>query len=519
MDHEDRNKFYITSPIFYANAELHMGHTYTLVLADIIARYHRGIGDQTFFLTGADEHGDKIARAAQKEGIGPQVFVNNLAALFRGLLLKLSISNDVFIRTSDKDIHWPGAIKFWHALEAAGDIYPGTYRGLYCIGCEAFITEKELVDGKCVLHGTVPEKIEEENLFFRLSRYSGELKRLIESGKLKITPESRAREALAMLGEGLSDVSVSRFMGGVPWGIPVPSDPNKVMYVWCDALASYLSAIGYGSNDESTFNELWPADVQIIGKDILRFHALLWPALLLSARLPVPKELLIHGFITSGGVKMSKSIGNVLNPEEFIKEYGVDALRSYLAREVVPTEDGDLTREKFKEVYNANLANGLGNLISRTLKMSTQYFNGTVASDGTHVPPIPEEGDTEIILGDVELPTIYSLTDGVILPRYHAHMRAYEVNKAMDDIGELVGVLDRYIATYEPFKLVKTDKEMTERVLWGVLYGLSEIANMLAPFMPGTSLKMHELIEKRTEGGMTTFVTKPLAEPLFARKV
>lgn len=519
MKYENRNKFYITTPIFYANARLHMGHTYTLVLADILARYHRIIGDQTFFLTGADEHGDKIVRAAQKENLGPQIFVDALSVASQELLSRLAISNDAFIRTSDKAVHWPGAIKLWRALEASGDIYQGIYEGLYCVGCEAFITEKELVEGKCALHNTVPETIKEENLFFRLSRYSDELKRIIEAGEMKIIPESRARETLAMIGEGLSDVSVSRLMGDVPWGIPVPSDPSKVMYVWCDALANYLSAIGYGSDNEDNFTALWPADVQILGKDILRFHALLWPALLLSARLALPKELLIHGFITSGGVKMSKSIGNILDPEEFIREYGVDSLRYYLAREVVPTEDGDLTREKFKEIYNANLANGLGNLISRTLKMSAQYFDGHVVGDGTQSPPIREEGSREVLLGEVELPTIRSFVEGVILPRYHAHMGAYEVNKAMDDIWEIIGVLDRYITTYEPFKLIKTDREMTERVLWGVLYGLHEIANMLTPVMPGTSAKMNDLIEKREEGAMIIFTTKTPSEPLFVRKI
>lgn len=511
-------KFYITTPIFYANAKLHMGHTYTLVLADILARYHRSQGDKTFFLTGADEHGDKIVRAAQKEGVGPQAFVNDKVASFKELLQKLSISNDAFIRTSDHEAHWPGAIKLWRALEATGDIYKGTYRGLYCVGCEAFVTEKECVDGKCPLHDTSPEQIEEENYFFKLSRYSAELKRLIETGELKITPAGRAHEMRALIGEGLSDVSISRPLGTIPWGIPVPNDPAQVMYVWCDALASYLSALGYGSSDEKEFTAFWPADVHVLGKDIIRFHALLWPALLSSAKLPIPKELLVHGFVTSGGKKMSKTIGNILEPEEFLQEYGLDALRYYLAREVSPTEDWDLTREKFREVYNANLANGLGNLVSRVLKMSAQYFDGRITGDPVRVPPFHVQGDQVPFSGDLPGFNIPYVIADSILPRYHASLRVHEVNRAVDAIWELVGQLDGYITSYEPFKLIKTDKATTELVLWGLVYGLHEITAMLTPIMPATATKIKGLIEAREEGGMTTFITKTPTEPLFMRK-
>lgn len=511
-------KFYITTPIFYANAKLHMGHTYTLVLSDVLARYHRSQGDKTFFLTGSDEHGDKIVRAAQNEGVGPQAFVNGKVASFKELLQKLSTSNDAFIRTSDREAHWPGAIKLWRALEAAGDVYKGTYRGLYCVGCEAFVTEKECVGGKCPLHDTPPEQIEEENYFFKLSRYGAELKRLIESGELKITPAGRAHEMLALIGEGLSDVSISRPLGTIPWGIPVPGDPAQVMYVWCDALSSYLSALGYGGKDEKDFTAFWPADVQVLGKDIVRFHALLWPALLLSAKLPVPKELLVHGFVTSGGKKMSKTIGNVLEPDEFLQEYGLDALRYYLVREVAPTEDWDLTREKFKEVYNANLANGIGNLVSRVLKMSAQYFDGRVTGNPSRVPPL--RAQVNPLAPSEDLPGFnipYVIADN-ISPRYHTALRAGEVNKAMDAIWELISHLDGYVTDYEPFKLIKTDKETTEHVLWGLLYGLCEVAQMLMPIMPDTAAKIAALIEVREEGGMTTFITKTPAEPLFMRK-
>ncbi|MHB1118371.1 MAG: methionine--tRNA ligase [Minisyncoccota bacterium] len=519
----EKKKFYLTIPIFYANAELHLGHTYTLVLADIIARYHRYIGDRTFFLAGSDEHGEKIARAAQKEGIGPQVFVNNNAAKAQGLMQELLVSNDAFIRTSDKESHWPGAQKLWRALEEAGDVYKGTYKGLYCIGCEAFITDKELVSGKCPHHDTEPEHIEEENYFFRFSKYADELRRLLESGELKITPQTRANEMIALLdgeekGKVLADISISRPEGMIPWGIPVPGDTSQLMYVWCDALSNYISALGYGREDDTLFKTFWPADVQVMGKDIVRFHALLWPALLLSAKLPLPKELLVHGFVTSGGKKMSKSLGNVLKPYDFINEYGAEALRYYLAREVTPTEDWDLTPEKFKEVYNANLANGLGNLVSRTLKMAEQYFGGHVTGDSVNLPPLRARIAEAPMLDGFAGATIPYFITNDILPRYHAHMQAYEINKAADAIWELVGCLDQYIADYEPFKLVKTDTATTEKIIWGVMYGIAEIAEMIMPLLPETAEKIKALLGASEKDGNPVFASHVPVGPLFMRK-
>lgn len=518
-------KFYITTPIFYANAELHIGHTYTLVLSDILARYHRKIGDKTFFLTGSDEHGDKIVRAAQKVGLGPQAFVNANVAKMQELINALGVSNDFFIRTSDKEHHWGGAQKLWRALEAAGDIYKGIYKGLYCVGCEAFITEKELVNGKCVLHDTEPEHIEEENYFFKLSKYGSEIKRLLESGELKISPQSKVNEMIALIsgdsGESvLMDVSISRPERSIPWGIPVPNDGTQLMYVWCDALSNYISALGYGQADETHFNMFWPADIQVLGKDIVRFHALLWPALLLSAKLPLPRELLVHGFVNSGGKKMSKSLGNVLAPFEFISDYGRDALRYYLSREVSPSEDWDLTREKFKEVYNANLANGLGNLVSRTLKMSEQYFGGNVTGSTASVPPIRAKISAVETIGDVAGMNIPYIVTSDILPRYHTHMSAHETNKAADAIWELVGHLDQFVADYEPFKLVKTDKKATENIIWGLLYGLHEIGEMLEPMMPDTAKTIMSLLGASKQGDTDEmiFSTKVLTDPLFKRK-
>ncbi len=519
----EKKKFYITTPIFYANAELHIGHTYTLVLSDIIARYHRALGDKTFFLSGADEHGDKIVRAAQKEELGPQAFVNKNVATFLDLMRKLNISNDFFIRTGDKEAHWPGAVKLWRALEDAGDIYKSTYKGLYCVGCEAFITEKELVDGKCVDHDKEPEHIFEENYFFKLSKYIPELKRVLENGEFKITPQSKVNEMLALLNTGeksadLGDVSISRPEGAIPWGVPVPGDTTQLMYVWCDALSNYISALGYGREDDANFKTFWPADVHVIGKDIVRFHALLWPALLLSAKLPLPRELLAHGFVTSGGKKMSKSLGNVLSPHDFINEYGAESLRYYLAREVAPTEDWDLTNEKFKEAYNANLANGLGNLVSRTLKMSEQYFGGHVIGDRQSSPPIRTRVTVVAALGELAELNIPYLVMNDILPRYHKHMASYEVNKAADVAWELIAHLDQFVTDYEPFKLIKTDKDATEKVLWCLLYGLREISEMITPLMPVTAEKIRILIGAEVPGDTLSFASTAPTEPLFMRK-
>ncbi len=512
-------KFYITTPIFYANGDLHLGHAYALVLADIIARYQRSIGKEVFFLTGSDEHGDKIIRAAQSNGVGPQLFVDNKAANMRGLISQLNISNDGFIRTSDQKEHWLGAEKLWRALEETGDIYKGTYKGLYCTGCEAFITEKDLVNEKCVYHDAIPETIEEENYFFKLSKYKTELKDLLETGGIKITPQSKVREMVALL-DTVDDISISRPARETKWGIPIPtSTPHtrhstlfQLMYVWCDALSSYLSALGYGGNDEKNFNKFWPADLHVLGKEILRFHVLILPAFLLSAKLPLPRQLLVHGFINSGGKKMSKSIGNVLYPDDFILEYGVDALRCYFAREAPPTEDWDLTHEKFKQVYNANLAHGLGNLVSRVLKMAEQYFGGQVLGNEQLIINSEQSGGQK--------KNIFDLIKDDISPRYHLHMNAYEINKATDVIWELIGNLDKFITDHEPFTLIKTDKEATQKILWSLLFGLREIAGMLVPIMPVTAEKILNFIQvtDTIPNKDVIFSTKVLKEPLFKLK-
>src|SRR5581483_6563974 len=354
-------KFYITSTIFYPNASLHMGHAYTMTVCDILTRAAKLQGRESYFLTGSDENTGKITKIVKAKNQEVEEYLKEISEGFKDLYRKLGISYDVFVRTSDKEKHWPGAIAMWNRLVEAGDIYKSTYTGLYCVECETFYTEKDLIDGKDPVHMLVPEKIEEENYFFRLSKYTQEIKDKIKKDELKIVPSTRKNEVLALLERGLEDVSFSRPAKAVPHGIPVPNDPAQVIYVWCDALISYISGLGFGKENDELFKKFWPADVHVIGKDILRFHAAIWPAMLLSAKLSLPKSILVHGLIISGGVKMSKSLGNVIDPLELISEYGADAVRYYLARELNIFEDSDLTKEKFKHAYNANLANGLGN--------------------------------------------------------------------------------------------------------------------------------------------------------------
>ncbi|MDO8572156.1 MAG: class I tRNA ligase family protein [bacterium] len=513
-------KFFITTSIAYANAAPHIGHAYEIVLTDIIARYKRMRGLETFFLTGTDEHGDKILRAAKDARKAPQVFVDENAKKFENLYESLAISYDYFIRTSDKKNHWPGAQALWQKLLVSNDLYKGVYKGLYCVGCEAFITEKELVDGKCPNHNTVPETIEEENYFFRLSKYGPAIQKAIESRELNIIPESRAHEVLSMMKEDIHDISFSRPERDVLWGIPVPNDQKQMMYVWCDALSNYISALGYGRTDNENFKRFWPADMHMIGKDILRFHAIIWPAILLSAGVPLPRQIFVHGFITSGGRKMSKSIGNVIDANEFITEFGSEAVRYFLAREISPTEDGDITRENFIAAYNANLANGLGNLMSRTLTMATQYFDGTILRRGENDTPLKGKLETTQGSGAIDSFSIPYVIHNDILPKYFEHMDAFQINAGADTIWKLLGLLDGYITDYEPFKLVKTDKDKTENIIWNLLCGLYYTASMLDPIMPKTAEKILEHIGASLDehDKPVSFKPKNVTEPMFKRK-
>src|SRR3989344_2915779 len=370
-----KEKFYITTSIPYLNAPPHLGFALEALQADAIARYNRLSGKDVFFLSGTDEHGAKVMRTAEAAEKTPKEFVDNLAKIFQGLLKKLNISNDDFIRTSDEKRHWPGAQLLWKKLAGSGDIYKSIYKGLYCVGHEAFITEKDMEGGVCVLHKKPPEEVEEENYFFKLSKYTNRLLETISKEEIKILPDFRKEETLNMLKE-IGDVSFSRPAKDISWGVPVPGDATQTMYVWCDALANYITALGFGSSDETKFKKFWPADMHIVGKDIMKFHTIFWLAILMSAGLPLPKTIFVHGFINVKGEKMSKSVGNVIDPFPLIKKYGAEAVRFYLAHEVSTFGDSDYSDEHFGDVYGGLLVNGLGNLLSRVAKMLSFFPAG-----------------------------------------------------------------------------------------------------------------------------------------------
>jgi methionyl-tRNA synthetase len=478
-----KKKFYITSPIFYPNANLHMGHAYSMTIIDMMARYHRLIDVPTYFLTGADENTSKVIKAAEEKGISVEKYLEDISDSFKRLFKNLNISYDQFIRTSDKEIHWRGAQLLWSKLVEAGDIEKRSYSGLYCIGCEAFYTEKDLMNGKCPIHETPVEVVREDNYFFKLSKYTDIIKEKIKNNELKIIPDTRKNEILALLERGLEDVSFSRPAKTIPWGIPVPGDDSQNIYVWCDALSNYITALGYGREDDENFKNFWPADYHVIGKDILRFHAAIWPAMLLSAGLPLPKSIMVHGLITSGGRKMSKSLGNVIDPEKLLAEYGADALRYYFAREISPFEDGDLTEEKFKEAYNANLANGIGNLTSRILKMAETYG---------------------VTLDEEERKLTYF--DG---SRGHdENMDRFDIKAFADLQWNHIKLLDEYIQKEEPYKKIKNDPETAKKDVHYLLIHLLGIALKLEPLLPETSDKLQKIIK---DGKMPE-------RPLFERK-
>ena len=470
-------KFYITTAIPYVNAAPHIGHALEFVQVDVLARYRRQRGDEVFFLTGADEHGVKIARAAASAGKLPQELVDENAAKFKKLTEVLDLSSSDFIRTSDQKRHWPGAQKLWKELDKAGDIYKKKYRGLYCVGHEAFITEKDLKKDLCVVHKTKPEIFEEENYFFRLSKYSKKIESLIKSSKLVISPLSRRNEILSLLKEGLEDVSFSRPSKDLSWGIPVPGDSEHTMYVWCDALSNYITALGYGSTrnvDISKFNKWWPADIHVIGKDILRFHAAIWPGMLLAAGLELPKTIFIHGFITAGGEKMSKTVGNVVDPFEVVKKYGADALRYYLLREIPSSSDGDFTYEKFEERYNNDLANGLGNLVSRVFALAKK----------SETKPLSKNFKSAILRMEKNIDKAIS---------------EFKFNNAISSIWQLITLGDKYVDEKKPWTLSTNSFEFKETIS-SLLYLISEISRLLTPFLPKTSEKIAEAIKNKKSG-------------------
>lgn len=461
---------YLTTTLPYVNAAPHIGFALELVQTDVIARYRRLKGERVFFNTGTDEHGAKIYQNALGEGKDPQKYVDENAAHFKKLVsaLNVDLQEGRFIRTTDAD-HVTAAQEFWRRCAAAGDIYKAKYATKYCVGCELEKTDSELEDGKCPIHPNLKiEEREEENYFFRFSKYQKALLTLYERYPDFVVPPHRQTEIRNFVAEGTKDFSVSRLKGKMPWGVPVPGDETQVMYVWFDALVNYVSTLGWPS-DEKKFEEFWgtndePNAVQFAGKDNLRQQSAMWQAMLMSAGLPPSRQIVIHGFITSGGEKMSKSRGNVIDPFAVIEKYGTDALRYWLLRETPTFEDGDFTWERFKESYNAGLANGIGNLSARIMKLAEENLSGPV--------PVLEAGFETSLLD------------------------RFEIDKAMSVVWLHIQELDKKINDEEPFKLVKVDAEKGKETIRSLVEELYRIGCVLEPFLPQTSEKIKEAIKK-----------------------
>jgi methionyl-tRNA synthetase len=467
-------RYYVTTPIYYVNAEPHLGHAYTTIAADILARHHRQKGDEVFFLTGTDEHGTKIAQAAEQRGLTPRAHVDEMAPKFRELARTLNASNDFFIRTTDPE-HEAFVQGFVEKLRAAGDIEKRTYGGLYCTQCEGFWYERDLApDGTCPDHGIKPVYVEEENYYFLLSKYQDRLSAFFRANPDWVKPKSRYNEALSFIEQGLEDISISR--ASITWGVPVPWDPGQVVYVWVDALINYLSALTYARPDEDLVPDYWPAVYHLLGKDILKFHAVMWPALLMSAGYDVPTGETIHGYLLMGGEKMSKTRGNVLDPFAVTETYGLDALRFYLFREVAFGLDGTISLDGFEQRYTNELANELGNLVSRSVAMIGKYREGRIPQAGL-------EGDG---LSGVA-------TEGEAMAcAAGAHYDAVEITAALESVWTFVRRLNRLVEEEAPWKLAKDEAQAgrLDAVLRALSAGLRLTALSLYPVVPDTAVEI-----------------------------
>ncbi len=457
-------KFYITTPIYYINDKPHIGSAYPTVAADVIARYRRLIGDDVWFLTGTAEHGGKIVAAAENAGESLPEFCDRIAQSFVTAWEKLNISHNDFLRTTE-DRHKQAVDAYFLKLKDSGKLYEKDYEGLYCVGCESFKHEKDLVDGLCPDHQKAPEMVRERNWFFRLSEYGQILEEAIASGKLSVEPESRRNEVLSFIRQGLEDVTVSRRTG--KWAFPLPWDADQTIYVWLDELFNYCSAIGY-ADDHANFEKWWPADVHIIGKDIVKFHAVIWPALLLAIGEEMPKKVFAHGFFTIDGQKMSKSLGNTIDPIDLVNTYGADAARYLLLSQFPFGGDGDIKAASFNVAYSSDLANGVGNFVSRVLAMVIKYTDGKVPQTSTQL-----QGQA------VEL-----------WQRYHQAFAGYALDEVIKIIREMTTLGDEYIEKNQPWALVKTDVEATHAVLYNLLEIVRQLAIMIQPILPETSAKI-----------------------------
>ncbi len=464
---------FITTPIYYVNGEPHHGHAYTTIAADVLARYHRQKGEDVFFLTGTDEHGTKVAQAAEERGLTPQQHVDQLAPRYRELAAAVGASNDFFIRTTDPE-HEAFVQGFVEKLRAAGDIEKRTYGGLYCTACEGFWYERDLTpEGLCPDHGSKPVWLEEENYYFLLSKYQDRLAEFFRANPGFVKPRSRYNEALSFIEQGLEDISISR--SSITWGVPVPWDDEQVIYVWVDALINYLSALTYARPGEDLTARYWPA-FHFLAKDILKFHAVIWPALLMSAGYELPEGELIHGYLLVGGEKMSKTRGNVLDPFAVIEELGAEPLRYYLMREVTLGQDGDVSLEGLRARYNNELANELGNLVSRSVSMIGKYRDGAIPQagpEGEALAAVAREGEAMVAAAS-------------------AHYETTAVTAALDAVWEYVRRLNRLVEEEAPWKLAKDEAQAArlDAVLNGLAAGLRLVALAVYPVIPATAVEI-----------------------------
>jgi methionyl-tRNA synthetase len=496
-------RFYLTTPIYYVNASPHIGHAYTTIAADVLVRHRKQRGDDTFFLTGVDEHATKVYRAAQEQGLGPQEYVDRIADAWRALPARVGAEPDFFLRTSDEG-HRAFVRDFLQRIYDNGDVYEGVYAGLYCVGCEAFKLESELVDGKCPDHGEV-EYIEEKNYFFQLSAYEDRLLELYDSRPDFVLPRHRYNEARSFIAGGLQDFSISR--AGQPWGIALPWDEDHVAYVWADALVNYLSALTYARPGEDLVPTFWPVSRHMLGKDILRFHCVYWPAMLLSAGYDVPSQLFVHGFLLLDDRKISKSLGNVIDPLALVSVYGADAVRFWAIRSVSFGQDGAASVEALHERYERELANELGNLVSRTTAMVARYRAGSL-------PTGP--GSPEIIA------SLAGLADA--LP---SRLDTWDLTGGLESIWDVVRQLNRHVERSKPWELAKDPQRGAEldRVLFDLADGLRVVAVCLSAYLPETVPSILRALGQRTDVAWTEAVPGRLepvsgieaAEPLFPR--
>ena len=481
-----QKKLYVTTAIPYVNGKPHIGNALDYLIADIWARYKKQNGFEVRFQVGTDEHGNKIAAKALEMGITPEQYTNNTYVNFESLIQKVGAQYTDFIRTTNQ--HHITAVQYiWEKLRPY--IYKSSYQGWYCMGHEAFFTDKEVqaTSGVCPDHQTPYQQISEDNYYLKTSAFTEAIRTAITDGTMQIVPEFRKREFLELIKDGLPDVSVSRPRKSLTWGVPVPDDPEQVMYVWLDALANYITVIGYPDRPEE-YQAYWPADIQVVGKDILRFHAGIWPAMLLGVGLPLPKKLLVHGFVHVGGTKMSKTVGNVVDPVEIIDTYGVDAFRYFFSRHIPTLEDGDFTWEKFENAYNNELGNDLGNLVQRVASMIVRYQAGVIGKS--------EQAEHD-------------------MTAYHDAMDALEFSRAIDEVWTMVRSLNQYIDNVKPWEIYKNVGKDPEaephlgEVLAHCAGALLQIGDLLLPFLPQTAAAIHDIFESG--------VVKPSSGPLFPK--